>query len=235
LDREQGDRSMKIRLPTGGTLVAPIDPTQDLPSDCSRAFSLLPLAASYLASTECLLKVLELVGPLADVVKALDHSPQLAASAVRFLKVAAELAPCELVPTASGVVPFVRDLLCVIIRAVNCVAGQVKTTVALMTALAGQLNAAHAAGNADLIKALEAAQEKAETRAAGLFASIEAAQAVLDLASACFQIAGLQVVQLPTSPESADLSSLTQWLASLEGEAASLHVAADALGGCDGP
>jgi hypothetical protein len=72
---------MKIHLPTGGTLVAPTDPTKDVPSDCSRVFGFLPVVASYLASTECLLKVLTLVEPLVNIVKVLDQTPELAASA----------------------------------------------------------------------------------------------------------------------------------------------------------
>jgi hypothetical protein len=166
---------LKIRLPTGGTLVAPADPTHDAPSDCSHLFSFLPLVASYLASTQCLLKVLELVGPLADVVKVLDRSPELAVNVVKFLKVAEALTPCAQVSTGLGVLPFVRDLLCLILQALHCIIGQLKTIVAVMTGLVSQLNSAQAAGNTDLVQALEGETKKAQVKAADLFASIEAA------------------------------------------------------------
>jgi hypothetical protein len=229
-----GEPLLKIRLPTGGVLLAPTDPTSDLPGDCSRVFSLLPLVASYLAGTQCLLKLLELVGPLVDIVKVLDGSPDLAASAVKFLKVAAELAPCELVPTPSGVLPFVRDLLCLVIQALNCIIGPLKNIAGVMTGLASQLNAAQAAGNPELVQALERAQKNAAVKAAGLFASIEATQAVLELASPFFAIAGVQPVQLPSPPANADPHAMTQLLVDLESSAASLQVVADALGGCSG-
>jgi hypothetical protein len=223
---------LKIRLPTGGTLAAPTDPTRDVPSDCSRVFSFLPIVASYLASTQCLLKLLELVGPLTDVVKALDRTPELAASTVKFLKVAAALTPCAEVATGFGVLPFVRDLLCLVLQALNCIVGQLKSIVALMTGLASQLNSAQAAGNADLVKALEGAQKKAQIQAAGLFASIESAQVVLELAGPFLGIAGVQPVQLPSAPATTDLNSLRQLLGSLGNSAASLQVVTDALGGC---
>jgi len=225
--------SLKIRLPTGGTLVAPADPTHDAPSDCSRVFSFLPLVASYLASTQCLLKVLELVRPLADVVKVLGRSPELASSAVKFLKIAEELAPCQQVSTGLGVLPFVRDTLCLVIQALHCIIGQLRSLVAVMTGLVAQINSAQAARNTDLVKALEDQQKRAQVKAASLFASIEACQAILELASAFFKIAGVQPVQLTSAPAATDLNSLAQLLGSLEKSAASLQAAADALGGCN--
>ena len=47
---------MKIQLPTGGTLVAPTDPTHDPPSECSQVFALLPLVVSYMASMQGVIK-----------------------------------------------------------------------------------------------------------------------------------------------------------------------------------
>jgi hypothetical protein len=225
---------LRIRLPTGGTLVAPTDPTEDLPSDCSRVFGLLPLVASYLASTECLLKLLELVGPLADVVRGLDRTPELASSAAKFLTVAEALAPCELATKGVSALPFVRDLLCVVLRAVNCILEQLKALVAVMTSLASQLHAAEAAGNADLVRALETAQKQAQARASSVLPSIEAVQSVLDLASAYLAISGIEPVQLPSAPPNAELNDLTQLTGRLTSSAASLQIAVDALGGCDG-
>ena len=58
---------MKIHLPTGGVLAAPSDPTNAAHTDCSSAFSLLPLIASYLASMQCLLKILAMAIVLANI------------------------------------------------------------------------------------------------------------------------------------------------------------------------
>jgi hypothetical protein len=231
---QRGDTPLRIRLPTGGTLVAPADPMQDLPSDCSRVFGLLPLVATYLASTQCSMKVLELVGPLTDLVAVLGRTPELAAGAAKFLRVAQTLAPCELATTAASAVPFVRDVLCVILRAMNCILGQLKNLIAVMTSLASQLEAAKAAGNANLVHALETAQKNAQVRAASVLISMEAVQSVLDLASPWLAISGIERVQLPSAPANADLDTLTQFTAALTNSAASLQIAVDALGGCSG-
>jgi len=220
---------LRIRLPTGGTLVAPTDPTHDIASDCSRVFGLLPLVATYLASTQCSLKVLELVGPLADVIAVLGRTPELAAGATKFLRAAQSLAPCELATKAASAAPFVRDVLCMVLRAVNCIVEQLKNLVAIMTSVAGQLEAAKAAGNADLVRALEAAQKNAQARAAGVLTSIDVVQSVLDLASPWFAISGMEPVHLPSAPANADLDALTQFAGALESSAASLQAVVDAL------
>jgi hypothetical protein len=191
---------VKIQLPTGGALVAPTDPTHDPPSDCSQVFALLPLVASYLASVQGVLQVLDRTGSLVDVV---------------------------------GVPPFVRDLLCLILRALNCILGQLKTQVAVLTTLASQLDAARAAGNADLVRALETAQKNAEARTANAFPSIEAVQSVLDLAAPHFEIAGVGPVELPSAPVNADLNALILLSESFATSAAAMQVAVDRLGGCD--
>lgn len=224
---------MRVRLPTGGMLVAPIDPTQDLPSDCSRVFGLLPTVAAYLASTQCLLKVVELVGPLTDLIAVLARTPELAEGAVKFLREAQALAPCELATKAVSAVPFVRDVLCMVLRAVNCILGQLKDLVAVMTSLASQLAAAKAAGNAELVRALEAAQTNAQAQAANVMSSIDAVQSVLDLASPWFAISGIEPVHLPPTPTNTDLDALKPLTAALAGLAASLQPVVDALGGCE--
>jgi hypothetical protein len=181
-----------------------------------------------------LLKVLELTRPLVDIIKVLDRSPELAVSTAKFLKVAEDLVPCQTVSTGLGALPFVRDVLCVVMRAVNCIIQQLKTVISIMTGLATQLSAAQAARNSELVKELERAQNKAEANAATLFASIDEVQGVLDLAGAYLMIAGVSSVQLASAPSAADLNSLMHLLVSLQESAASLQVATDALGGCNG-
>jgi hypothetical protein len=191
---------VKIQLPTGGTLVAPTDPTHDPPSDCSQVFALLPLVASYLASMQGVLQIMDRRRSLVDV---------------------------------AGVRPFARDLLCLILRALNCILGQLKTQVAVLTTLASQLDAARAAGNADLVRTLETAQKNAQARTANVLPSIEAVQSLLDLAGPYFEIAGIGPVQLPSAPVHADLKTLIPLVESVASSAAALQIAVDGLGGCD--
>jgi hypothetical protein len=219
---------VRVRLPTGGTLVAWSDPAQGVPNDCALVFSVLPQVASYLASTQCLLKLLGLVPPLVDVVKALPPSPALVPVVPKFLKAAEALVPCEQgAASPVSALPFIQDLLCLTMTALNCIIGQLKTLVAILAGLAAQ-----STGNAELAHALQAAQKQAQEKAKQIFGSIDSIRALLDLAAPVFSVAGMQPVQLPAAPSQADLNSLTQLLASLQSSAATLQVAADALGGC---
>src|SRR5205814_8733661 len=132
-------QSIKLRLPTGGTLIAFTDPSQDVPSDCSRVFSLLPQAAAYMASTKCVLPVLQLIPPLVDVIKASPAFLDPTAGLPRFLKAAEGLAPCLAAVTSVQTTPFANDLLCLIIRALDCVVEEMKALFDLLNDLTRQL------------------------------------------------------------------------------------------------
>ena len=71
---------LKITLPTGGTLTAFSDLSKGIPSDCSQTFSLMLQIAPFLGSIECLLKVLGLIGPLIEFVKAVPDPIKLAST-----------------------------------------------------------------------------------------------------------------------------------------------------------
>ncbi len=218
---------MRVRQPTGGTLVAWSDPAQGAPSDCSLAFGLLPQVACYLASTQCLLKLLGLIPPLVDVVKALPPSPALVSAAPKFLEAAEDLAPCEQTASGAGALPFIQDLLCLVVTALNCLIAQLTTVVGILAGLAAQKS-----GKAEIVLSLEAERQHAEEKANQIFTAIGSIQSVLDLAIPVFSVAGLQPLQLPAVQSQTDLNSLAQLLENLRTSAATLQVAVDAFGGC---
>jgi hypothetical protein len=221
----------RITLPTGGILIAP-DSIENPPDECSRVFSLLPLVACYLASTQCLLKVLEFVRPLVDLVNALSpSSPAQAAETIKVLKAAEQLVPCELAATGLGGIPFLRELLCLVVTALSCTTGQLKALVNLLTALAEQLAAAQASGNAELAAAIKVEQQNAQIKAARVAGSVDSVRAVLDLAGPMFAVAGTPPLQLPESSQM-DLPSLSAFLSSLESAAGAIQILTDSLGGC---
>jgi hypothetical protein len=223
---------MKIRLPTGGTLVPAIDPSPDASSDCSKAFALLPAVTSYIASTQCLVKVLELVGPLTEIVRALSNSPEVASSAAKFLRIAQQLIPCEVGFTNPGVLPFARDVSCLLLLTARCVMQQLKTLGDGMKGLAGQLSAAQAARNTELVKQIEEAMQRAQTQATALLGSYAAILSLSELASTYLRTAGILLVQFPMLPATADSTSIEQLFAGLQNSVASLQATTDALGGC---
>ena len=221
---------LKIQLPTGGSLQAITDVSKGIPTDCAMTFSLMMQIAPMLASTECLVKVLKLLKPLVDVVTNLPVPPVKAVQ--EFAKAAVDLAPCFLVPTPANMIPFVRDLLCLILKVLKCLLGQFKTLVALMSGLSLQLDAAKAAGNFDLEKTIRCAQENAETSAQHLTKAIEPVGVILDLAGPFMGIAGVQPIQLPALGSQTDVESLNQAIQSLQGIVGVIQISVDALGGC---
>ena len=117
-------RQQKITLPSGGTLTALQDLGKAIPTDCSLTFSLMVQIMPLMASMECLLKVLKLLKPLTDAVTSPPPTPKLVKEIVQAV---ADLAPCFLMVTPAGMIPFVRDILCLILALLRCLIGQLKT------------------------------------------------------------------------------------------------------------
>lgn len=225
--------SLKITLPTGGTLSAFSDLSKGIPSDCSQTFSLMLQVAPFLGSIECLLKVLGLIGPLIEFVKAVPDPIKLASTVPKFLQAAEAVMPCVAVVTGLGIIPFIKDLLCLIIKALNCFLQQMKTLLGVMGGLAIQLSAAQANGDTDLMNAIQCEQSNAQVLAGNMTASIEPIGAILQLAGTLFSIAGIPAITLPAVGSATDLDSLNTLVETLQDVVGTLQTVADGLGGCN--
>src|SRR4029077_5637879 len=123
-----------VQLPTGATL-HPIVEADDASTDCAMTVDLQRQTVPWLASTECLLKILALLKPLIDVI---NHLPSPSSSSLqKFDKAAVDLAPCFLMGTAGGALPFVRDLLCLSLRSLECLRDQSASASDVLRAAAG--------------------------------------------------------------------------------------------------
>ena len=218
-----------IQLPTGGTISAFSDISKGIPTDCAMTFSLMIQIAPLLASMECLIKVLKLLKPLIDVIQGLPvPSPMVIKE---FIVAATELCPCLLVPTPAAIIPFIRDLLCLIIKALKCFLSQMKTILAVMTSLSQQLQAATAVGNTVLISSIQCAQQNASAQAAHLAASVAPLAVLMELAGTLMQIAGVKPIAIPAAA-GADLGALRDFVKKLNDVVGLMQIAVDALGGC---
>jgi len=227
--------SMSVMLPTGGTLKAFADISKGIPNDCSMTFSLMLQIAPFLAMSDCLLKILGLLKPLIDVVKSLGPPPdpiKLPAAIEDFVKAAVALAPCLLVPTPLAIIPFIRDLLCLILRILTCFLQQLKSIIGLLEGLEIQLSFAQSTGNLDLINTIQCAQGNANTQAQHLMASLEPVGVLLDLAGTMFQIAGIPPISLPGPGSQSDIASLNTLVKTVQEVVSVITIATDALGGC---
>lgn len=219
-----------IQLPTGGSIKSIADISKGIPTDCALNFSLMLQISPLLASMECVVKILKLLKPLIDVITNLPMPPVKALQ--DFAKAAADLAPCLLIPTPASMIPFVRDILCLILKVLECLVGQLKTVLALMRGIQIDLDVAKAAGNFELQQTLECAKENAQASAENLTKGIEPVGVVLDLVGPFMALAGVQPIQLPQIGDQTDTEALEQLLRTLQGVVGTIRVVTDALGGC---
>lgn len=221
---------LKITLPTGGSIKSVNDLSKAIPTDCSVTFSLMLQLAPMLASMECLLKILKLLKPLIDIVTNLPMPPVKAVQ--EFAKAAVDLAPCLLIPTPANMLPFIRDILCLILKVLNCLIGQMKTVLAMMQSLQLQLDAARNGGNFELEESLQCAQANAEESASGLTKAIEPVGVILDMIGPLMGLVGAEPIQLPQLGSKGDAESMSKAIQSVQGVVGTIQVVVDALGGC---
>jgi hypothetical protein len=224
-------KGLSVQLPTGGALQSFADISKGIPTDCSMTFSLMLQIAPFLASIRCLLNVLKLLKPLVDIIKNLPIPP--ASALVEFGEAAAALAPCLLIPTPAIIIPFVKDLLCLILKVLECVLGQVKSLLAIMGPLQLQLAEAQQSGNDELLATLQCAQQNAETQAGQIMNSLGPAGMLLELAGPLLDIAGVPAITLPSLGSTSDLTALNTAVQTLQGVVGTIQTVVDGLGGCD--
>ena len=227
-------QKLTVRLPVGGQIQAFPDVSKGVPNDCSMTLNLMLQIAPFLASTACLFKVLALIDPLIDVVKALGPPPnsiKLENAIPKFIKAAAALEPC--IAFQLGVPSFIRDLLCLIIKVLNCLLGQSKSLLAIMSGITLQLSTAEAEGNTALVDALTCAKENAELQGQHLTKAIESIGVILKLVEPLMGIVGVGPFQLPTNGGQSDIQGLQQLVKTIQGFKGTLQIAADTLGGCE--
>ena len=219
-----------VHLPSGASITALNDLGKGIPNDCSLIFSLMLQINGLLGSLECLLKVLKLIKPLSDIVNNLPVPPFKAIK--DFGDAVADLAPCFLMLTPAGMIPFVRDILCLILKFLSCLIGQLKTIAELLGGLTIQLESARAAGNDDLVATLECSQENATTSIQHLLQAFEPISALLDLAGPFMSIAGVQAIQLPALGSGTDVDAINETLGTLQSVVDTVQGVVDTLGGC---
>jgi hypothetical protein len=226
-------KKISISLPSGGSLSSLSNAGQNIPNDCSLTFSLMLQIAPLMGSMDCILKILKLLKPLSDAVTSPPPSPGLISD---IAKAVADLTPCFLMLTPAGMIPFVRDIICLVLRILNCLIGQLKTALDFLSGVAIKLENEQAGGNPDpdLIASLECAQTNVLTSVGHLMQSIEPVQVILDLAAPFMSIAGVGAIQMPALGSAADTEALNQVLTTLEQVVGTLQQIVDGLGGCPG-
>lgn len=184
-------KTTKLTLPTGGALQGfPTLAAQT--AACSAASNLLAQAAPLLATMHCQSKMLNLLRPLIDIIKALPNPPVPAIQ--NFTKAAEDLQPCLFTTTPAVLVPLIRDLICLEIRALTC-----------------------------FLRNLKAAQSRPNILPAVLSSYLPIVNP-LNLASSLFVAVGLQPLQPPnlSGDTAADTTAVETFVATLQSAADAL-------------
>ena len=224
-------KRLTITMPTGSILQVPSDLSKNIPNDCSVTFSMLLQLHPLLISMECLLKMLKLLKVLSDAVTSPPPTPGMIKDIVNAV---ADLSTCFLALTPAGLIPFIRDVLCLILRMLRCLIGSLRSLLEIMSGLTIRLEAANAAGNSELAETLKCAQGNAASSAMLLTQAFGPVSGIMDLISPLMQMAGVAAIKLPAIGSASDTEGLRKVVTTLEDVVNTLQQAVDALGGCPG-
>lgn len=207
----------QLRLPNGATLSPVADLSKGIPTDCSLAVNLFIQLGPFLASIECLLKVLALLQPLIKIIKAVPSLDpiQIGEAIPDFLKAVTALEPClgMLLP-AVNVFNFLKDLILLIISIIKCMIGELQTILGIMKGIEIRLADAQTAGNTELQRVLECARQNAQTAADHAQSSLGPVQNLMPLIGFFLDLAGikLEIPALASAKDSAALENTIEQL-----------------------
>lgn len=209
---------LKVRLPNGGTLTAIADLSKGIPNDCSLSANLLLQIAPFLASIECLLKVLGLIKPLTTLLQALVPPNPVKALEVLpdFLKAVDGLKGCLLMIVPGGqMFGFLKDLLLLIIKLIKCLIGQLETILGIMQGIELKIGDAERLGNTELVRALNCAKKNAQRSAEHSQQSMEPVINIVGLVQPFLEIANIKLA-IPAIGSAEDSAALAQTIQNLK-------------------
>jgi hypothetical protein len=223
---------LKLRLPNGSTFSPIADLSKGFPTDCSLTVNLFIQLAPFLASIECLLKVLGLLKPLIDVVKSLGPPPdpiKLPNAIADFVKAAEALLPCfGMIMPSTNIFFFLKDLILLIIKIIKCMIGQLQTILGIMQGIEIRLADAQTAGNTELQRVLECAKKNAATAANHAQSSLGPVQNLMPLIGFFLDLAGIKL-EIPPLGSAEDSAALEQTIETLNDTITTLENVVESL------
>ncbi len=221
-----------VTLPIGGSLQGVADFTRGIPTECSMNFSLMLQLAPMMASMECLLKVLKFIGTVVGIIQGITSPTSIVSAIPKIVAAAGDLALCldMALPPFAPTLCFLKDLLALIASMLLCAVNALESVLSVLSGLEIQISAAQAAGNTDLLAALQCAQQNATTAAEGTMQSLQPIIVLLTLAGTFMQLAGKSLsVTIPSAVPASDLQAMQTLLQDLGTVATVIQEVADAL------
>jgi hypothetical protein len=219
--------SAKLTLPLGGSISAVTDVTKAIPDSCAVNFSLLLQLGPILAPMKCMLAVLQLIGPLIEIVKGLPFPP--AEAIKKFIEAVQPVLDC-IAQIAIGLPLFIRDIICLIIKLLGCLIDQLRSIMELLNGLAIRIEGA--AGNAQHLAQLECEMENAQCAAQGAMQGFEPIVVILELIGPMVEQVSGQSIEIPAFAAPEDLEGMQEVIDGMTAFQQALQGVADILGGC---
>jgi hypothetical protein len=223
--------SASLTLPTGVSLQGMADFTRGIPTDCSMNLNLMLQLAPMMASMECLLRMLKFIGVVVGVLKGITNPASILSAVPKIVQAADDLLAClGIAVPGLPLCTFIKDLLLLISTMILCLVKELDSILKILGGLQLQISVAEANGNADLLAALQCAQQNAQTSADAAMQSMQPITVLLTLAGTFIEISGLPInVMLPSAVPSNDLQAMQTLLDDLGEAATVIHEVAEAL------
>jgi hypothetical protein len=219
-----------LQLPIGGTLNGVADFTRGIPTDCSMGISLMVQLAPIMASMECLLNVLSFLSGIVSAASEIPPNPIDVVNAI--VSGASDLLDCfKIVVPGLPLFCFIVGVLRLIANLLLCMVDALESTLGVMSGIQIQMADAEAAGNTDLMAALQCANENAIIAADGTMQSLQPITVLLSLIQPFLKLAKLPVPVLTFPPlvASGDLAAMQAVLQPLRAVAQDISAIADTI------
>jgi hypothetical protein len=215
--------SAQLTLPTGLTLKGMPDISRGIPTDCSMNVNLMLQLAPMMASMDCLLRVLKFIGVVVNTIKNATLPTDLISAIPKIVGAADDMLQClDIAIPGIPICTFLKDLLIVISTMILCLVNELESILKILSGLQLQIAIAEANGNADLLAALNCAQQNAQTAAQGTMQGMQPITVLLSLAGTFIDIAGVSInVSIPSAVPADDLQAMQTLLNDL-GEVATV-------------
>lgn len=227
---------LNLCTPFGGAkLQGIVDATKAIPDDCAVTFSLLLQLPPLMAPLGCFLKLLGLMKPLMDFFDGASSAnlAKIGQAATDIIPAVKEVVDCFLALIA-GIPMFVKDLILLIAKFLKCIAQTLKSIAELMGGLVISIATAQQAGNQELLKQLQCAQDNAKAQAKAATESTDVIQLIMTLAGPLLGLmpGGAPTITIPTFGSAEDAFALEDTANTMLSVASSLETIANALPSC---
>ena len=193
----------KISLPFGVELQAIADLSKGPPTNCALLHSLMVQLMPTLAGLTCVIRILNLLSKLADVVKALPNLFSAAKKIGDVTSAIEDMSDCLNIINPGALAQTIKDILLLVISYLECFVAAIRS---IFDFQAG-INLDVAEGNPELVSSLQCASDNAQTSMQQMQLGLAAIGPLFTMIQTLIDISGPQI-ELPAVGDLADASDM---------------------------